>query len=110
MNTLLIFFCCIGFYAFYLTSDRIAIDRSTWVSSWVFSNKTTGKAIGFLLLLVSMRLAIEVYGLAAGLCVFFILLMTMASLIIVLKPLKIVGYKSIALLLLLSFLSELLIA
>jgi Mg/Co/Ni transporter MgtE len=76
----------IGFYAFYNTSKRAKLN-STKVDRWLQNHTLISAIIGFVSLVYSFGMLINYFGIAAGIFIGFIVLMTIGSLVIVLSPL-----------------------
>jgi len=83
----------IGFYLLYTTSKKMDAPRLFGFENQLLQNKAVSKIIGLLLLILSCVLTVIVFGLGAGIFLFFINLMTVASLIVLLAPLKLFNAK-----------------
>ena len=95
MTTLMLLLTFAGFYALYNTSSRAELGQGrfdVWLQGLAFL-----KPAGVLLLIAGLVLTVLYKGLAAGILYWFIILTTVASLIIILCPLKIINYKTVAL-------------
>jgi hypothetical protein len=75
-----------GFYALYNTSEKAVLQKDI-VSVWLQRNRSVSKIIGILSLLVAFVLLAFEQGIGSGILTGFILLMTVACLIIILSPL-----------------------
>ncbi|WP_419213711.1 hypothetical protein ACNR9Q_06025 [Maribacter sp. X9] len=75
---------------------------------WVVAHAAKFKYVALSLLLVSLTICCLHWGMASGTLTFFIILMTVASLVIILAPLGIVNYRFLALTVVTSFICEIL--
>ncbi|MCX2679547.1 hypothetical protein OOZ15_06285 [Galbibacter sp. EGI 63066] len=89
--TLLIF---TGFYALYSTSKRAVLNKAP-LDLWLQQKGKFLKPIGIFLLCLAAVLIILDQGFASGLFFWFIILMTLGSLIVLLSPLKLFSYKTL---------------
>lgn len=87
-----------AFYTLYYTSKRAALLYDFGFEKWMSNNQNPTKIIGITLLVIAYSLYIQTIGLGSGTLFFFITLITIGSLIVILKPLKIINYKSLLLL------------
>jgi hypothetical protein len=83
--SLLIFF---GFYGLYNTSKK-AVLNNTKLDLWLQKHRKFSKLTGVVLLLAAHVLSCLHYGTAAGIFMALIILMTIASVIILLFPLMV---------------------
>ncbi|MBP1839506.1 hypothetical protein [Formosa algae] len=83
----------IGFYLLYLTSEKIDVPKLFGFENYMLQHKSISKILGIALLSVSSVLTVFEFGLGAGIFLFFIYLMTFASLIVLLSPLKLFNFK-----------------
>lgn len=109
MVSITIFIVFISFYFFYNTSKKTVKHNYNKLENWIDENIQLTKIIATILLIISLILNIYVFGFGAGSLLFFILFMTIGSLIIILTPLKLIRYKSALLLFIISLLFELII-
>ena len=109
MVSVTIFIVFISFYFFYNTSKKTVKHNYNKLENWIDENIQLTIIIATILLIISLILNIYVFGFGAGSLLFFILFMTIGSLIIILTPLKLTRYKSVLLLFLISLLFELFI-
>ena len=109
MVSITIFIVFISFYFFYNTSKKTVKHNYKKLENWIDENIQLTKIIATILLIISLILNIYVFGFGAGSLLFFILFMTIGSLIITLTPLKLIRYKSALLLFIISLLFELFI-
>lgn len=94
MITLAALFVFLGFMLCYFTSEKAALPKMKFVGK-VKENMRFAKLTGVLLLLWAMVLAIVYSGLATGILTFFILLMTLGSLVVLCVPLRVINVKVI---------------
>ncbi|MEM0575845.1 hypothetical protein [Flavobacterium polysaccharolyticum] len=85
-------FCTLflAFYMLYYTSKRVNLTYKFAFEKWMRINPIGTKITGLCLLLVAYFLWINTMGLVSGSLFFIVTLMTIASLIVILKPLKII--------------------
>ncbi|MEQ6118913.1 hypothetical protein [Reichenbachiella sp. MALMAid0571] len=76
-----------GFYILYRTSKRVEFKPSK-AQRWVYNNTKLTRSVGLVLLLVSFCLLSTHYGIGAGIFMAMIVLMTIASLVIIISPLR----------------------
>ncbi|AGA79540.1 hypothetical protein [Echinicola vietnamensis] len=103
LATLIIF---LGFYTLYNTSKKAPLLLSNHLEKWAHSHPGPAKAIGLLLLSLGMLIAMFDSGVGAGMFTFLVILMTVASLVVVVTPLKFVGYRSLLVLFAISLMLE----
>lgn len=87
-----------AFYMFYCTSKKATIILNFGIENWVKRNTKPAKIIGLLLLIIAISLYAHYFGIGVGILLFFIVLMTLGSLIIILSPLKLLNIKTTLLL------------
>ncbi len=87
MTLTAIIFLFSGFYLLYNTSKKAQFPRP-FFSVFIQNNSKAFSAFGLLLILISLYMNIEVIGLGAGIFMTLVLLMLMASLLVLLYPLK----------------------
>ncbi len=80
--TLLVFF---GFYSLYGTSQRAELSRSQ-INLWLQEHPKFSKVTGIVLLLLALIFSAMIYGMGAGIFTALVLLMTIASLVILVFP------------------------
>jgi hypothetical protein len=95
MVSLLALFVFIGFYFWYAGSERVKPDGVLGVESLIRKHSYIGKTVGTAFLILSCSLSVLYLGFGAGIFTFFILLMTLGSLIILLAPLGLLNYKTL---------------
>ena len=67
------------------------------IEKWMAGHRSVSQYSSLALLIISLGLSIWLWGLGSGIFTFFIILMTVASLVILLAPLRLLSYKSIGL-------------
>ena len=92
MATLLILLISAGFYSFYLTSRRADYFPPRFIRPFA-TNRSYTKITGTAFFLLSSLLSIYIFGVGSGMLIFFIVLMTVGSLIVILAPLGIFSYR-----------------
>ena len=95
MVTAISFLVFLGFYLLYSTSKKMTGVGVLGFETWVVDHCIASKYISLALLILSLGLSIWLWGVGSGVFTFFILLMTIASLIILLAPLRLLSYGSI---------------
>lgn len=98
MITIAIGLLFLAFYTLYYTSKRVSLSYDNDFEKWMKKNPKPTKITGITLLVLSYFLWVFATALGAGTLLFFIALMTIGSLIVILKPLKIINSKSLLLL------------
>lgn len=83
-----------GFYTGYYTSAKAVLTGHSGLKNAIRENPFTAKRIALVLLLTAWIVSMLYSGIAVGTFQFFILLMTLASLIVLLAPLKMVTIRS----------------
>ena len=108
MTSTLIILCFLAFYILYLTSKRVVMDSQLPIEQWVSKHDYLAKATGLILLFCTLALSMTGFGVGSGIFLFFILLMTIGSFVIILAPLKIINYPTTLVLIGLLLIIELL--
>lgn len=80
--------CYLGFYFFYSTSKRAVLKPKNKLQLWIATHTQHAKIVGSLLLCISFFLCCLYLGFSAGTYSFLVIFMTIASLIIILEPLR----------------------
>lgn len=106
MITIASIFVFISFYMFYYTSKRAVLTYNYSFEKWMNSNPKQTKITGLILLLFAYSVWLFTQALCCGTLLFFIQLMTVGSLIILLKPLQVINTKAVAALFILVALLE----
>ncbi|MDC6386417.1 hypothetical protein D2V93_04930 [Flagellimonas taeanensis] len=101
--TLLIF---IGFYLLYGTSQKMAMAGNLGLEKWIGGHARISKYSGSALLIISLGLSCLYWGAASGTFTYFVILMTIASLVVLLAPLRILNPWFLTLTLVLSIICE----
>ncbi len=99
----------VAFYLLYSTSKKMAGVGVMGFEKWVVDHHSASQYVGLALLIISLGLSIWLWGLGSGVFTFIILLMTVASLIILLAPLRLVSYKSVGITLVFFLICELIL-
>lgn len=95
MVTGISFLVFIAFYLLYGTSKKMTIVDGFGFEKWIAEHTTVTSYFGLALLIISLGLSCFYWGWGSGVLVFFILLMSIASLIILLVPLRLINYASL---------------
>ena len=96
MTTLILLLTFAGFYALYNTSSQAKLAQHGNLEIWL-NKQSSLKAVGIILLIVSIILTVITNGLTAGLLYWVVIVSTIASLIVIICPLKVMTYKTVAL-------------
>jgi hypothetical protein len=107
MVTLIVVISLLGFFLLYNTSKKADLSRSFFIELWVQDNPKAGKLMGLLLISIALLISLFYFGIGSGIFLFFIILMTVASLVVLIAPLRYINYRIVSLIFLLSFLIEL---
>jgi hypothetical protein len=98
MITIAVSLLFLAFYTLYSTSKRVPLSYNNGFEKWMKNNTNPVKIIGLILLVLSYILWVFATAFGAGTLLFFIGLMTIGSLFVILKPLKIINSKILLLL------------
>jgi hypothetical protein len=98
MITIAVSLLFLAFYTLYYTSKRVPLSYNNGFEKWMKNNTNPVKIIGLILLVLSYILWVFATAFGAGTLLFFIGLMTIGSLFVILKPLKIINSKILLLL------------
>ncbi len=92
---LAVLFSCL---AFYNSAQQKSKYKLPFLEKWMQKNVQQTKIAGVISLLASLIIATYTFGFTAGVLFWSVILMSMLSLLILIKPLHVVGYKQFALL------------
>ncbi|MER3317849.1 MAG: hypothetical protein RIB79_06115 [Allomuricauda sp.] len=106
MVTLISFLTFIAFYLLYGTSKKMATVGKLGTEKWTGKHKKIVQLASLALMIFSLGLSCFYWGLGSGVFTFFILLMAVASLVILLAPLRLLNYRFLGILFLCSILFE----
>ena len=106
MVTLISFLTFIAFYLLYGTSKKMAAAGVLGLEKWTGEHKKSAQLASLALMILSLGLSCFHWGLGSGIFTFFILLMTVASLVILLAPLQLLNYRNLGILYLCAILFE----
>lgn len=95
MIVLLISLIFLGCFALYNTSQKAPLQPSSFLEDWLQKNKQKSKVIGSVILTISVIVSIYKLGTTSGFLFFLFTITALFSAIIIITPLKKVGYKSI---------------
>jgi hypothetical protein len=95
-----------GFYMWYSTSKKMPTQSILGFEVWLQQKQGTAKLLGSLLLAIACGLSMAFLGIGAGIFTFSIVLMTIASLAILLVPLGLLNYSTLCIALVFSVLLE----
>lgn len=109
MVTLIVVLLLSGFYLFYNTSQKVQLSRTLFIEKWAQDNSIAARYFALLLFIIGLVISIFSFGIGSGVFLFFVILMTVASLVVLLAPLKYLSYKSLSLLFVFSFAIELIL-
>ena len=105
MVTIISLLTFIAFYLLYSTS-KMAATGNLGFEQTIRAYRKTAKYISLALMIFSLGLSCFYWGLGSGTFTFFILLMTVTSLVILLAPLRLLNYGFLGTLFLCSILFE----
>jgi hypothetical protein len=80
-------------FVFYNTSKKVQLFSTTTIETWIQQNIFYSKIIGCLLLIISLFVSINYFGIASGIIFWLITLMSILSLLVMVSPLQKVHYK-----------------
>lgn len=106
MATGITLFIFIGFYLLYGTSQKMAMAGNLGLEKWIGGHARISKYTGLALLIISLGLSCLYWGTASGTFTYFVILMTIASLVILLAPLRILNPRFLTLVLAVSIICE----
>lgn len=109
MATLLFFNVFLGFFLCYNTSKRAELNRDFVLVKIGQGLPRASNIIGILLMTVALIGSILYYGTGAGIFAFLIILMTIGSMVVLIGPLRFIGYKTVSILFLISLILELIL-
>lgn len=104
--SLLIF---ISFYLLYGTSKKMAPVGELGIEKWTGEHKKISQYSGLALMILALGLSCFHWGIGSGTFTFFIILMTLASLIVLLAPLRLINYTFLGIIFACSFIFEILL-
>lgn len=109
MYTLILLLCGVGFFCLYNTSRKARLSKRGKWEKWLQAQPAMAKLVGSSLILLTMALLIFLDGLAMGLYNWFLMLMTMASIIVAIAPFFYLKFKHTISLFFLAFMLEMII-
>lgn len=83
-----------GFYTGYYSSAKAVLPRNSGLENAIKENPVTARRIALVLLLTALIVSNIYSGTAVGTFQFFILLMTLGSLVVLLAPLQVLTLRS----------------
>ncbi len=98
MNTLLTIITFIGVFIAYHTSQKATLQQPRPLGIWLQRYTRVSKRFAVLVLFVAFLLAIYMHGLAAGILLESIQLMSLTGLLVLIAPLHVVDYRHLLLL------------
>lgn len=101
MITIAICTLVLAFYTLYYTSKKAPLTHNHSIEKWMKNNPSQTKITGVVLLILAYILWISATALGVGTFAFLVALMTIGSLIVILKPLEHITFKNVAILFLL---------
>lgn len=107
MNTLLVFITFIGFFLTYNTSKKAKLNRSFFLEKKAQDYPREAKIIGLGLMILVLIGSVFHWGVASGIFAFFVILMTVGSMVVLIPPLRYLGYRLVGVLFVVSFIIEL---
>jgi len=107
MITISLLLILLASFVFYNTSKKAVMLYNSAIETWIQVNKNYSKAIGLLVLIVSLLSIILIFGITSGIIFWTISFITFLSTIVIIYPLKIVNYKHLIILFLILLILEL---
>ncbi|MDF0716048.1 hypothetical protein PY092_07815 [Muricauda sp. 334s03] len=96
----------IAFYLLYCSSKKMTTMGNLGFEQPIGAHRKASKYVGLALMIFSLGLSCFYWGIGSGTFTFFIILMTVASLVILLAPLRLLNYRLLGILFLCSILFE----
>ena len=96
----------IAFYLLYSTSKKMYPISNLGFEEFTGEHEKASKYISLALMILSLGLSCLYWGMSSGIFAFFILLMTVASLVILLAPLRLLNYRFLAIVFACCFIIE----
>ncbi len=106
MATLISIITFSGFYLLYTASQKMVAVDNLGFEKWIGRHINFSKYSGLALLIVSLGLSCFHWGTGSGTFTFLIMLMTIASLIVLLAPLRILNRRFLTLVFVVLFICE----
>lgn len=106
MVTIISLLTFIAFYLLYSTTKKTSAVGVLGFEQTVRAHGKASKYISLALMILSLGLSCFYWGIGSGTFTFFILLMTVASLVILLAPLRLLNYRFLGILFLCAILFE----
>lgn len=107
MITISLLLILLASFVFYNTSKKAVMLYNSAIETWIQVNKNYSKAIGLLVLIVSLLSIILIFGITSGIIFWTISFISFLSTIVIIYPLKIVNYKHLIILFLILLILEL---
>lgn len=98
MIVIIVFFMLLGCSILINTSEKAILSNRFIVEQLIQKQPTVFKIVGCFILLISLFLCSFYFGITSGVLFWLIALLAILSLLILLKPLKLISYKTIVLL------------
>ncbi len=98
MVTLIVALTFMAFYLLYGTSKKMAAVGDLGLEKWSAENQKVSQWVSLVLMILSLGLSCHYWGLGSGTFTFFILLMTVASLTLLMAPLRLLNRRFLGLL------------
>lgn len=106
MATGITFLTFLAFYLLYRTSQKMAAVDTLGLEKWTGTHKRASQYASLALMILSLGLSCFYWGFGSGTFTFFIVLMTVASLVILLAPLRLLNYTFLTLIFACSLIFE----
>ncbi len=88
MASIILFLVFIAFYVLCNTSKKAVLNSHFGFEGWLAKQHRTSRLLGLFILVMSCLLSTICFGIGTGVLYFFIVLMTLGSLIVLLNPIK----------------------
>lgn len=109
MASIILFLVFIAFYVLCNTSKKAVLNPNFGFEGWLSKQHKMGKLLGLFILVISCLLSAIYFGMGTGVLYFFIVLMTLGSLIVLLNPIKLLKPAAILAVFIISLCFEFLI-
>lgn len=99
----------LAFYLLYNTSKKAALSNDLRIQKWIQQNQQLSKIVSASVFIITYTTFITIKSIGAASLIYCIQIMTIGSLVVILTPLKLLNYKAILLIFVISFTSEILL-
>ena len=107
MLTVVVFLSFLGSFLLYNTSKKAELSHSLFLEKWAQASPEAAKTAALLLLAVALAGSMVQWGTGVGIFSFLVILMTVASSIVLIAPLRYISYKTVTVIFLIGMVAEL---